>query len=83
MDYKVKRNVRPPPMEDDLQMLWKLNMKTTSNERQPQNWKVEYQSNYWSDITQIWNLGLWDQAKCYGNSKWRQTPMKDELENEK
>jgi hypothetical protein len=28
---------------------------------------VEYLSNHWSDLTQIWNIGLWDQAKCYRN----------------
>ena len=25
---------------------------------------VEYLSNHWSDLLQIWNLGLGDQAKC-------------------
>ena len=37
-------------------------MKTTSNGRRPPTednlkiWKVEYLSNHWSDLTQIWNL---------------------------
>ena len=43
------------------QMLWKLIMKPTYHE------KWEYLSNHLVDLIQIWNLGLWDQAKCYAN----------------
>jgi hypothetical protein len=39
----------------------------TKDELTGQN--AEYLSNHWSDLTQIWNIGLWDQAKCYGNLK--------------
>ena len=44
-------------------------MKMTSNGRRPKiedglkKWKIEYLSNHWSDLTQIWNLSLGDQTK--------------------
>ncbi len=42
--------------KDDLK--WKM----TSNGRLPKIAKFEYLSNHWSDLSQILNLGLYDQA---------------------
>ena len=44
-----------------------------------QIFKLEYLSIHLSDLTQIWNLSLGDQAKVYEHFKWRQPPMLDEL----
>ena len=44
-------------MEDDIQ--WKM----TSNGRLPQMSKVKYLNNYWPDLPQISNLGLYDQKQ--------------------
>ena len=38
-------------------------MKMTSNGRLPKIAKFKYPSNHWSDLSQILNLGLYDQAK--------------------
>ena len=57
-------------------------MKTTSNGRRPQILKVEYLSNYWSDILQILNLDLCDQNKLYKCFKWKQPQMEDDLKFE-
>jgi hypothetical protein len=52
-------------------------MKTTSSGRRPLTeddliiWKVEYISNHWSDLTQIWNLNYWDQTTVHKGIKWR------------
>ena len=43
--------------DDDFK--WKM----TSNGRLPKIAKFEYLSNHWSDLSQILNLGLYDQAK--------------------
>ena len=65
--------------EDDLQ--WKM----ASNGRWPKMEddlkvrKVEYLSNHWSDLTQIWNLSLQDLTKGYKGVKWRWPPMEDDL----
>ena len=59
--------------EDDLK--WKM----TSNGRLPQISKGKYLSNYWSDLLQIFNLGLYNQrelGKCF---KLRRPQMEDEL----
>jgi hypothetical protein len=60
-------------------------MKTTSNGRWPLTeddlkiWKVEYLSNHWMDLTQIWNLSKKDQTRVYKGIKWRQPLMEDDL----
>jgi hypothetical protein len=42
--------------------------------------KVEYLSNHWSDLSQIWNLSLWDQTKIKNCSNRRQPPnIKSEI----
>ena len=42
--------------------------------------KVEYFSNHWSDLSQIWNLSLWDQTKIKNCSNRRQPPnIKSEI----
>ena len=46
------------------------------------NEKVEYLINHWSDLIQIWILGLGHKA-CYGNLIWRQPSLEDDLQNEK
>jgi hypothetical protein len=56
--------------EDDLQR------KTTSNGR-PQIWKVEYTSNHWLKLNQIWNLSYWDHTRVDEGIKWTQPPTKD------
>ena len=43
--------------------------------------KVEYLSNHFLDHTQILNLD--DQTIFLKSSKWRRTPMKDNLKNQK
>ncbi len=50
-------NVQNISNEDDLEK------KMTSNGRLPKIAKFEYLSNHWSDLSQILNLGLYDQAK--------------------
>ena len=50
-------NVQNISTKDDLE--WKM----TSNGRLPKIAKFEYLSNHWSDLSQILNLGLYDQAK--------------------
>ena len=67
------------------QSVQRYEMKTTSNGRRPPTeedlkiWKVEYLSNHWLDLTQIWNLSLWDQTRVYKGMKWRRPPMEDDL----
>ena len=34
-------------------------------------WKVEYLNIHWSDLTQIWNLSLYDLTKEYKGVKGR------------
>jgi hypothetical protein len=46
-------------------------------------WEVEYISNHWSDLTQIWNLSYWDQTKVQKGTKWRQPQMEDDLQRKK
>ena len=41
--------------------------------------KLEYLSNCWQDLTQIWNLRLSDRTKLYQYFKWRQPPMQDDI----
>jgi hypothetical protein len=58
----TKENFANVSNEDDLK--WKM----TSNGRLSQISKVKYLSNYWSDLPQILNLGLYDQrelCKCF------------------
>jgi hypothetical protein len=52
----------------------------TSNGRRPpmednlKIWKVEYLSNQWSDLTQVWKWSYWDQLRVYKGIKgikWR------------
>ena len=42
--------------------------------------KVEYLSNHWLDLTQIWNLTYWDQTRVYKGMKLRRPPMEDNLQ---
>ena len=46
-------------------------------------WKVEYLSNHWLDLTQIWNLSSWDQTKVRKGNKWKQPQMEDDLQRKK
>ena len=58
----TKENFANVSNEDNLK--WKM----TSYGRLPQISKVEYLSNYWSDLPQILNLGQYDQrelCKCF------------------
>jgi hypothetical protein len=55
----TKENSPTVSNEDDLK--WKM----TSNGRLPPISKVKYLSNYWSDLPQILNVGLYDQSKLY------------------
>ena len=58
----TKENYANVSNEDNLK--WKM----TSIGRLPQISKVKYLSNYWSDVPQILNLGLYDQrelCKCF------------------
>ena len=41
--------------------------------------KVEYLSNHRTDLTQIWNSWLGDQAKVYKCFKWRRPLREDDL----
>ena len=59
--------------EDDLK--WKM----TSYGRLPQISKVKYLNNYWSDLPQILNLGLYDQRELCKCFKWRRPQMEDDL----
>ena len=52
-------------------------IKTAYNGRSPQNIKVEYPSNHWSDLPQILDLSLGDQMKIENCFKWRWPPMED------
>ena len=58
----------------------------TSNGRLPQKeddlkiLNVEYLSNHWSDLPQIFKLSLGDQTKVKKCFKWRQTPMEDDFQ---
>ena len=54
-------------------------MKTTSNGRLPHISKVKYLSNYWLDLPQILNLGLYDQRELCKCFKWRRPQMEDDL----
>jgi hypothetical protein len=68
----TKENFANVINEDDLK--WKM----TSNRRLPQISKVKYLSNFWSDLPQILNLGLYDQknfAKVSNEDhlKWKMT----------
>jgi hypothetical protein len=56
-----------------------FSMMTTSYGRRPQNIKVEYLSNHWSDLFQNLNLYLGDQSKEFKYSKCRRPPMEDNL----
>ena len=49
-------------------------------EDDPKIWKLEYLSNHWSDLTQIWNLSYWDQTKVQKGIKWRRPQMEDDLQ---
>ena len=51
----------------------------TSNGILPQISKVKYLSNYWPDLRQILDLGLYDQSKLYKFLKRRQPQMEDDL----
>ena len=55
----TKANLSNVLNEDDFK--WKM----TSNGRLPQLLKVEYLCNYWSDLSQILNLGFYDQSKLF------------------
>ena len=54
---------------------WKM----TSNGRLPQLLKVEYLCIYWSDLSQIFNLGFYDQSELFKCFKLRQLQMEDDL----
>ena len=69
----TKANLSNVLNEDDFK--WKM----TSNGRLPQLLKVEYLCNYWSDLSQILNLGFYDQSKPFKCFKWRQFQMEDDL----
>ena len=56
-------NVQNVSNEDDQK--WKM----TSNRSHPKVVKIEYLSNYWSDLPQTLKLGLYDQAKLFLCSK--------------
>ena len=43
-------------------------------------WKVEYLSNHWLDLTQIWNLIYWDQTKVQKGIEWRWPSMEADLQ---
>ena len=68
----TKENFAIVSNEDDLK--WKM----TSNGRLPQISKVKYLSNYWSDVPQILNLGLYDQRELCKCFKWRRPQMEDD-----
>ena len=61
-------------------------MKTASYGRRPppeddlKIWKVEYISNHWADLSQIWNLSYWDQTKMSKGNKWKRPQMEDDLQ---
>ena len=59
----TKANLSNVLNEDDFK--WKM----TSNGRLPQLLKVEYLCNYWSDLSQILNLGFYDQGKPFKGFK--------------
>ena len=40
---------------------------------------MEYLCNYWSDLSQILNLGFYDQGKPFKCFKWRRLQMEDDL----
>ena len=67
------------------QRIQRCQMKITSNGRWPKMeddlkiWKVEYLSDHWSDLTQIWNLSLQDLTRGYKGVNWRWTRMEDDL----
>jgi hypothetical protein len=42
--------------------------------------KVEYFTDHWSDLTQIWNFSYWDQTRVHKGMKWRGPPMEDDLQ---
>ena len=69
----TKENFANVSNEDDLK--WKM----TSNGRLPQISKVKYLSNYWSDLSQILNLVLYDQRELCKCFKWRRPYMEDDL----
>ena len=56
-------------------------MKTNTNGRWPQNIKIEYLCNHWSDLPQSLNLSLGEQTKIKYCLKWRQPPIEDNLKN--
>jgi hypothetical protein len=68
----TKENFANVSNEDDLK--WKM----TSNGRLSQISKVKYLSNYWSDLPQILNLGLYDQRELCKCFKWRRPQMEDD-----
>jgi hypothetical protein len=43
-------------------------------------WKVEYISNHWLDLTQIWNLSYWDQTKVQKGIKGRRPPIEADIQ---
>ena len=65
------------------QTLNMIQMKRTSNGRQPQISKVKYLFNHWSYPPQTWNLSLYDQTKIYIWFKWRGPPIEDDLKYQK
>ena len=54
---------------------WKM----TSNGRLPQLLEVEYLCNYWTDLSQILNLGFYYQSKPFKCFKLRRLKMEDDL----
>ena len=56
-----------------------LEIKNTSNGRRPQNIKMEYLSNHWSDLPQFFKLKLRGPKQNQQSLKWRRLTMEDDL----
>ena len=69
----TRANISNVSNQDDFK--WKM----TSNGRLPSILKVEYLNNYWSDLSQILNLGFYDQSKHFKCIKSRRFQMEDDL----
>ena len=69
----TRANISNVSNQDD----FKWNM--TLNGRLPSILKVEYLSNYWSDLSQILTQGFYDQSIHFKCFKWRWLQMEDDL----
>ena len=65
------------------QNLQYLNIRRPPMENNLKISNVEYLSNHLLDHTQILNFSLDDKTIFSKSSKWRQTPMEDDLKNQK